>query len=303
MTSTETFMCRVCGSATTLKPLWQVRGFQWATCETCGSLLVPEVPTAEFWQTFYADDYYAGGEADELRVGAYVDYVGHRAFIQANLRRRVAWAVQQMQRSSGCWLDIGCAAGFLLDEVRRTGFAPYGLDYAAFGPAYAREHLQLPNARQGTLDDFPADFPRQFDVISFMDVLEHLPNQHDALQRAVDLLAPGGFVMGETFVPESAIARFTGRWWHAIDPPNHLAILSPKGIETLMSANKMRLVGAVFMPRRLALSSVISKFGGLGKKLATQVEARPALSGLGIPIQLFDARLWLYQKPHGSQSA
>lgn len=303
MTSTTMLVCRVCGKETTIKPLWEVRGFKWVACQTCGSLLLPEVPTAEFWQTFYADDYYSGGEADEVRVGAYVDYVGHRAFIQANLQRRVGWAVQQMQRTTGRWLDIGCAAGFLLDEVRRIGFDPYGLDYAAFGPAYAREHLQLPNARQGTLDDFPVDFPLQFDVISFMDVLEHLPNQHDALQNAINLLAPGGFIMGETFVPESAIARFTGRWWHAIDPPNHLAILSPQGIDSLMRAHDMRLTGAVFMPRRLALSSVISKFGGLGKRLATYVESSPALSKAGIPIQLWDARLWLYQKPPGSRPA
>jgi hypothetical protein len=87
--------CRVCGKQPMFHPLWQVRGFDWAQCEACGSLLVVNVPTATYFETHYNDDYYAG-DAERFQVGSYVDYIGHRPFIQANLARRVNWMIQNI---------------------------------------------------------------------------------------------------------------------------------------------------------------------------------------------------------------
>jgi len=286
--------CQLCLSKD-WRPLWQVRSYDWAACDVCGSWQVMNPPAQEFFVDFYGNDYYQRTKDTPMRDGAYVDYIGHQNFIQNNLRQRMLWALPFMGSEQHSWLDVGCAAGFLLDVVRENGFAPYGLDYAPFGPQYAREQLHLPNARQGTLDTIPTDFPPQFQVISFMDVLEHLPNQHEALKRACDLCEPGGYVLGETFVPECRLARTLGPWWHAVDPPNHLLLLGTVGIDQLMTREGFTLVAESYQPRRLSVASLVSKFGGLGKQLASRLN-NGGVSAWGVNIQLWDARLWLYRK-------
>jgi SAM-dependent methyltransferase len=155
--------------------------------------------------------------------------------------------------------------------------------------------LKLPNARQGTLDNMPTDFPKTFDVISFMDVLEHLPSQYDSLTRAAQLVSHGGYVIGETFVPHSTTAEWLGKNWHAIDPPNHLAVLSPKAIDGIMTSHGLHMVASTRMARRLSLTSVATKFGRIGGRIAQWME-KTALNQVGVPIQLFDALLWMYRK-------
>jgi len=277
------------------RPLWQVRHYDWAACNICDSWQVMNKPSETFFVDFYGNDYYQRSKDTPMRDGAYVDYIGHQMFIQNNLRQRLLWALPYMGTKRGAWLDVGCAAGFLLDVVREKGFSPYGLDYAPFGPQYAREQLHLANARQGTLDSIPTDFPDYFQVISFMDVLEHLPDQQAALQKACNLCEPGGYVLGETFVTESRLARSLGPWWHAVDPPNHLLLLGTAGIDQLMTNQGMSLMAESYQPRRLSVSSLVSKFGTLGKRIATRLNTG-RISAWGVNIQLWDARLWLYRK-------
>lgn len=299
MKADEMSVCRIC-YADDLEAKWRVHGFEWARCRACGSLVVTNVPSSNFFDEHYNDAYYQNADAKAQR-GRYIDYVGHRPFIQANLQRRVEWAQHLMkQETNATWLDIGCAAGFLMDVVRTAGFSAYGLDYAGFGPAYARDVLSLPNARQGTLDAIPDDFPNRFDIISFMDVLEHVPDQHHTLSRAAELLVDGGYMIGETFIPDSLTAQVMGKRWHAIDPPNHLAVLSLDGIDRLLSQHGLQRVGLARMARRLSATSVLSKFGTIGQHLGVALN-RTRLGSIGVPVQLNDAAVWLYQKGTGTR--
>ncbi len=284
--------CRVCG-ANEMEPAWRVRNFDWSRCRRCGSLQVAHLPSPDLLDDLYNRNYFEGHKEDYDTI-RYVDYVGQRAFIQGNLRRRVEWGIKQMDAAAAerSWLDVGCAAGFLLDEVRQRGFRPYGLDYSAFGPHYAQTQLGMPNVRQGTMDSLPADFPRQFDVISFIDVIEHLPCPGNVLARTTDLLAPGGYLIGETFDPNCWFARACGPAWHAIDPPNHLAVLSLEGIDRLMQTRGLKRVARASFPRMLSLPTIASK---VYRKAAPLVYHSP-LRNIGIPLWFNDVVIWVYRK-------
>ena len=294
MSAERSRQCVVC-LANELDPKWNDKGYEWLQCRNCQSVQTTTTMEEAQLQEHYNDTYYEGHK-DEIVNGRYVDYIGSRSFIQSNLRRRIDWALPHLNQQSGQrWLDVGCAAGFLLDVVRDYGYSPYGLDYAEFGPRYARQHLDMPNARQGTLDSIPSDFPTTFDVISFIDVLEHVPNPRETLLKTIELTAPGGYIIGETFDPTCLVANITGDKWHAVDPPNHLTIISEKGIAQLMEARGLELVQATRMVRWLSLPSVLTKFP-LTVGIAGWMNNTP-LKQLGIPIWLNDVVTWIYHKP------
>lgn len=290
------FLCRLCASEQG-QYLYRANGYDLYQCDHCQSIQTLHVPLAEELAQHYSDNYYQGHKAGFSKA-AYVDYIADRQYLQMNFKRRIHWLQQRIhpKNAEPRWLDIGCAAGFLLELVRDLRFSPYGLDYSDFGPAYAREVLHMPNARQGTLDQLPSDFPQAFDVISFFDVLEHVTDQRATLEAAIHLLRPGGHVVGETFDPRSQMARALGKKWHAIDPPNHLQILSLAGIEQLMQAHHLQSRGNLRPGRWLSMGSIVSKFGQVGSRAAALIHDSP-VQKMGVPIWLNDIVLWVYQKP------
>ncbi|MCA9902630.1 MAG: class I SAM-dependent methyltransferase [Anaerolineae bacterium] len=281
----------MCG-ATQSTRMWAAKGFEWSRCEVCRSLQVTHLPTPETLDELYSKNYYEGYKED-YDMRRYVDYIGQRSFIQGNLKRRVTWAQKHLALDAeATWLDVGCAAGFLLDVVHEHGFLPYGLDYSDFGPEYAQRELHMPNVRQGTIDALPEDFPRVFDVISYIDVLEHIPCPQDILQKSIDLVAPGGYLIGETFDPNSWFAQTSGAKWHAIDPPNHLNIMSLKAIDNLMVSRGLSLVARGSFPRTISVPTIASKL----YRQAAPALYRSPLRNLGIPLWFNDVVIWMYRK-------
>lgn len=89
------------------------------------------------------------------------------------------------------WVDIGCGDGALVMTAEDFGFMSIGLDARAETVAKIQQ-LGF-NARQA--DFMQINFDRQPDVLSMMDVLEHMPYPREALLRAAGMLRPGGVIV------------------------------------------------------------------------------------------------------------
>jgi 2-polyprenyl-3-methyl-5-hydroxy-6-metoxy-1,4-benzoquinol methylase len=89
---------------------------------------------------------------------------------------------------SGNWLDVGFGNGSLLFTAQEFGFNVHGLDLRETSVS-AIQRLGIP-ADQDDITEFETD--QKFDVISMMDVLEHMPFPRLGLQAAFDLMNPGG---------------------------------------------------------------------------------------------------------------
>ncbi len=88
-------------------------------------------------------------------------------------------------------LDVGCGFAWFLETSRKRGWKAAGMDPSPRAVADgAGKGLDI---RLGT---FPEACPTDetYDIIAFMDVLEHLPNPGDVLQEVSRRLRPGGFV-------------------------------------------------------------------------------------------------------------
>ena len=101
-------------------------------------------------------------------------------------------------------LDVGCGAGILSESMAQAGAKVTGLDAAADVLATARAHQEQQkltnpvNYFLGTLEEFAAQQSALFDVITCMELLEHVPNPAQLIQNCVQLLKPEGFIFFST---------------------------------------------------------------------------------------------------------
>lgn len=94
----------------------------------------------------------------------------------------------------GTWLDIGCSYGWFLDKIAQAGYTPFGVEPSptAFAEAHSLFSGSTLNGEFPTVLEENASFPRAFDVLSTMDVLEHIQDPRTFLQAAREYLAPDG---------------------------------------------------------------------------------------------------------------
>ena len=98
-------------------------------------------------------------------------------------------------------LDVGCGGGLLAEPLSRLGAAVTGLDPAEAAIAAARAHAEATGARLayrvGTVEDLVAEGAR-FDVVSAMEVVEHVSDVPAFVAAATRLVAPDGLFLAST---------------------------------------------------------------------------------------------------------
>jgi len=98
------------------------------------------------------------------------------------------------QYKSGNWLDAGCAKGFLLKIASQHGWKPYGFDVSLYAVNKARKtcpdaHLFVLNAEDKL--PFGDGF---FEVITALELIEHLKTPEKFLKEAYRVLKPNGLL-------------------------------------------------------------------------------------------------------------
>jgi SAM-dependent methyltransferase len=83
------------------------------------------------------------------------------------------------------------------------------------------------------LDELAHEPDARFDVISMIEVIEHLPDPLDALQRVVRLLKPGGLLLLTTGNLESPVARRLGIHYRYCAPEIHVSLFNPRSLARL----------------------------------------------------------------------
>jgi 2-polyprenyl-3-methyl-5-hydroxy-6-metoxy-1,4-benzoquinol methylase len=87
-------------------------------------------------------------------------------------------------------LDLGCGTGFFLEALAGT-HEVRGLDASPLAVAMSRVR-GLAGVAEGTAEDLSAVADERFDLVTLLDVIEHLDDDLGALRRARALLKPGG---------------------------------------------------------------------------------------------------------------
>ena len=101
-------------------------------------------------------------------------------------------------------LDVGCGGGILADSMARRGATDVlGIDLSTKALKIAQLHAleaQTPNIdyREVSAEALAKDAPASFDVVTCMEMLEHVPDPASVVRACADLVKPGGWVFFST---------------------------------------------------------------------------------------------------------
>lgn len=100
-------------------------------------------------------------------------------------------------------LDVGCGGGILADAMARRGAEVTGIDLATKSLKVAQLHALetgTPNIqyREVSVEALAEESPAAFDVVTCMEMLEHVPDPVSVVQACSQLVKPGGWVFFST---------------------------------------------------------------------------------------------------------
>lgn len=125
-------------------------------------------------------------------------------------------------------LDVGCGGGILADAMARKGATVLGIDLAPKSLKVAQLHALEAGTngveyREVSAETLATEQPATFDVVTCMEMLEHVPDPASIVDACAKLVKPGGWVFFST------INRNAKAFMFAIVGGEYLLNLLPRG--------------------------------------------------------------------------
>jgi 2-polyprenyl-6-hydroxyphenyl methylase/3-demethylubiquinone-9 3-methyltransferase len=115
---------------------------------------------------------------------------------------RLDWILERADLAGKKVVDIGCGGGILAESMAAAGAEVTGIDVADGPLTVARLH-QLESGldvdyRQATAEKFATEHAGKFDLVTCLEMLEHVPAPHEVIRSCAELVRPGGDVFFST---------------------------------------------------------------------------------------------------------
>ena len=125
-------------------------------------------------------------------------------------------------------LDVGCGGGILADSMARKGAVVTGIDLATKSLRVAQLHAleaETPRIRyeEVAVETLAERQPASFDVVTCMEMLEHVPDPESVVRACAELVKPGGWVFFST------LNRNVQSFAQAIVAAEYLLNMLPRG--------------------------------------------------------------------------
>jgi 2-polyprenyl-6-hydroxyphenyl methylase/3-demethylubiquinone-9 3-methyltransferase len=109
---------------------------------------------------------------------------------------RLKFVTERCSLSESVVLDVGCGGGILSESMARAGGLVTGLDIASKALSVARLHLHETGLevdyRDELVESYADDHPGTVDILTCMEMLEHVPDPASVIKAAYKVLKPGG---------------------------------------------------------------------------------------------------------------
>jgi len=140
---------------------------------------------------------------------------------------RVNWIDEHISLAGKKVLDVGCGGGILSESMARRGAQVTGIDMGEAPLSVARLHLLESGLevdyRQITAESLAEEAPEAFDVVTCLEMLEHVPDPASVIRACHRMVKPGGQVFFST------INRNPKAYAFAIVGAEYLLQLLPRG--------------------------------------------------------------------------
>jgi len=232
----STLTCRLCGATTVeVGRKFGTYSRHWYNIRHCPSCRFSYVanPWTEY-EKIYAAEYYAGEGADPL-----VDYLFELEHPQETIRQ-YEWAgilhiVQSLMRLEPHiqWLDFGCGNGALVRHVRRHGLC----DIVGFEEGWIRDKAVatgIPIMDRAQLETCV----HRFDIVTAIEVLEHIVDPLEFLTTVYRVLKPGGLFFCTTGNAQPFRNHLLS--WKYLVPEIHVSFFEPETLARALTLTGFR---------------------------------------------------------------
>ena len=195
-------------------------------------------------------------------------------------------------------LDVGAATGFFLNLAREAGWETAGIEPSESAAQMARDQKKL-DVRAGLLEPGVYE-PGSFDVITLWDVIEHVPDPLAFSRLVHSLLKPGGIYAINTPDASSWYGRAMGEKWHALCPPEHLALFTNEALDQLLNKSGFQLLERGKIGKSFTVQYILQTLGHWQKSKMlfslSQGLSKIGVGGISIPLNLRDNVFLLARK-------
>jgi 2-polyprenyl-6-hydroxyphenyl methylase/3-demethylubiquinone-9 3-methyltransferase len=141
---------------------------------------------------------------------------------------RLEWIAQHAPLAGSRVLDVGCGGGILAEAMARRGAHVTGIDLSEKALQVARLHLHESKLDIRYEKASVEDFTGEFDVVTCMELLEHVPEPESMVAACARLVRPGGQVFFST------INRNPKAYLFAVIGAEYVLGLLPRGTHDYM---------------------------------------------------------------------
>jgi 2-polyprenyl-3-methyl-5-hydroxy-6-metoxy-1,4-benzoquinol methylase len=161
--------------------------------------------------------------------------------------------IKKIPIRKGTLLDIGCANGAFLKYANELGYDTWGIDIDRISIEAAKK-IGLQNVFSMSLEEFVLFATQKnifFDVITLWDVLEHLDDIREYVDKSKQLLKKDGYIVGtipnrNRLFAEASRINTTGDY-----PPHHFTWWSSRSLINFLNGEGFRNIKIIYLPNSL----------------------------------------------------
>jgi len=212
--------CEIC-HAKNIYLKHKVDSFNYYLCSFCQTLFLCPKPNKQKNDNYYKNDLdYSNGKLNKGKIR-----------LQA---RKIIKKLKKYNKNGKSLLDIGAGYGYLIDQAKKTGLHPIGIEPA-------KKILNVNNKRISplTFDLYRKNnINKKFDYITLIHVVEHLTNPKKTLNEAISMLNHKGLLYIETPNFDSHLYNQEKINYTFLTPPVHQWVFSQNSFIKLLKNNK-----------------------------------------------------------------
>jgi SAM-dependent methyltransferase len=194
-------------------------------CRRCRFLYVYPRPTLDELKALYDAEYFSDRDLESwlsCRTPVYRQCLQH---------------LDKIAPGGGRLLDVGCGTGEFVAQALSHGWSAVGIESSNVASQFAREHNHVP-VHNVVLETAPFA-PGSFDVVTLLDVLEHLLDPQAEITRVHRLIKPGGMAVVRVpntlfHLPKARMCALLKVSDSNLEIPHHLNHFTPPTLSRLL---------------------------------------------------------------------